>query len=79
MIDLKPYGAFIQNTVRPLVEEAKSLLNDLDRHGLPMNRDNIKFILDYLSAQYKDQLSMQFITTIIVSIIICITIFAILK
>ena len=32
MLDLKPYGAFIENTVRPLLEELKEIkvIRDID-------------------------------------------------
>ena len=79
MIDLKPYGAFIQNTVKPLVEEAKELCDKLEKQGLPVNRDNLKFILDYIACQYKEQISMQFITAIVLTLIICATCIVILR
>jgi len=30
MLDLKPYGAFVENTVRPLLSEIKTLLDEHD-------------------------------------------------
>lgn len=34
MIDLKPYGAFAQNTLRPLIEDVSALLDKLEQKGV---------------------------------------------
>lgn len=34
MIDLKPYGAFIENTIRPLLDECKPFL---DKYNVDIN------------------------------------------
>ena len=33
-MDLKPYGAFIEHTARPLIEEATILLKEIARTGM---------------------------------------------
>lgn len=45
MIDLKPYGAFIEHTIWPLIEETRSLLQEFDKRGIPLNGYMIATIL----------------------------------
>lgn len=73
MIDLKPYGAFIENTIRPLIDESHRLLNELETRGFPINRDNLKYILGYIAEQHRDRIVMEMVRSIVLTIIICIT------
>lgn len=41
MLDLKPYGAFIENTIRPMIEEAQTLLSDLYAYGLHLEKEDL--------------------------------------
>lgn len=45
MIDLKPYGAFIEHTIRPLLGETYRLLEEFDKRGIPLNGYMIATIL----------------------------------
>ena len=45
MIDLKPYGAFIENTIRPLFEELRYILDVANNDGLKITEENISKIL----------------------------------
>lgn len=42
----KPIGAFIENTIRPLIEEMKWLLQELDHLGVKITERNIISITD---------------------------------
>ena len=40
-MDLKPYGAFVENTIRPFCEEFGDILAELQRQGISVNEKNI--------------------------------------
>lgn len=44
MLDLKPYGAFIENTLRPMLEELTELAGELGRYDLVPQRDIPKIL-----------------------------------
>lgn len=44
MIDLKPYGAFIEYTVRPLLEEVKVVL---DKSGMKLSESTLIEMLKF--------------------------------
>lgn len=48
MIDLKPYGAFIEYTIRPLIGELKWLLKELKKQGIKITDSNVKDVLKTL-------------------------------
>ena len=41
MMDIKPYGAFIEHTLRPIIEEFGDILAELQRQGISVNEKNI--------------------------------------
>ena len=48
MLDLKPYGAFVENTVRPMLEELTLLATELGRYDLVPQRDIPKIIRNWM-------------------------------
>lgn len=46
--DLKPLGAFIENTIRPLIEESKIFLGELDKHGIKVNESSLKQVSSHI-------------------------------
>ena len=67
MIDLKPYGAFVENTIRPLLGELKQL-------DIKITDDNISKLVKYSAIHHMAYLTIQSLTTIIVASIICYTV-----
>lgn len=45
MIDLKPYGLFVQNTIRPLFQDLERIVDKLERQGISFNAENFKGVL----------------------------------
>lgn len=45
MIDTKPYALFIQNTIKPIIEDLKEILNELDKSGLSLDKEDFDKIL----------------------------------
>ena len=73
MIDLKPYGGFIENTIRPLIGEAKWFLNELDRQGIKINEDTIMIITHDLIKLHFITLGAEIVKTLGTTAIICFT------
>lgn len=68
MLDLKPYGAFIEHTVRPLFEESELLLKQLEKAGLSLN--DIQPIFKRIGQLHFAALIIEAVKTIICTAII---------
>ena len=64
MIDLKPYGAFVENTIRPLLDR-------LDKSGLRLDRDNIIPILKEVGSLHLKVVIIQSVSQIVIMGLIC--------
>ena len=52
MLDnLKPIGAFVENTIRPMMEEATKLAGELGRYDIIPNRDIPKILRGFFILQ----------------------------
>ena len=72
MIDhWKPLGAFIENTIRPLIEEMKWFLDELDRRSIKVSEENIKNVTDYIAKTYLSGLIIRSINVVIITTLIC--------
>ncbi len=68
MIDLKPYGAFVENTIRPLIEE-------MNKFGFKYDKELFdKLITMHIKAKIAES-----ITVIISTIAVCITAYLIAR
>ena len=74
MIDLKPYGALIENTLRPLLLEVDSLLTRIDKMGFNLSKCNIEFLLKYIAERHMLQSLLDLAKTVIVTAIVCYTV-----
>lgn len=75
--DWKPLGAFIENTIRPVLDESKWLLAELDKQGFQINEKNITTLIKTISNIHFKTLIMDSIRTIIITGIICWTLWKI--
>ena len=48
MIDLKPYGAFIEHTIRPLLSEFNFVLDECDLKGIDLNKLFNNLVIMYI-------------------------------
>lgn len=79
MIDyMKPVGAFLEHTIRPLIQEAKWFLDELESKGLHINERNIKNVSECLVRSYFKCLIIKLIQNIIITGIVCLTTYLIL-
>lgn len=68
MIDLKPYGAFIEHTVRPLVDE-------LNKLGFRVNEKMISLVIKlHIFSKVSDA-----IVSIVTISLVCLTVYSIAK
>ena len=71
MLDLKPYSAFIENTIRPMIEEAQTLLSDLHGYGLYLEKEDIFRMAKIVGLNHFRAVIIQSITNITITAIIC--------
>ena len=79
MIDLKPYGAFLEHTVRPLIEEFRWFLTELEKHGLAITEANLARILRQVGKWHLIMTGMKAIQGIVIAVIVCWTVAQVLK
>ena len=70
MLDLKPYGAFIENTIRPLLEEFKWLLLELEKKGLKISEQSLGQIIKQVAKLHMKSLMISLMRDVIVTLII---------
>ena len=71
MIDLKPYGAFAENTIRPILDRLEEL-------GISFDRNTLLALFKLLSILHIQTVVIQSITQIITLGMVCATIWMIL-
>lgn len=68
--DIKPLGAFIENTIRPLVAEAKDILSEFEKQGFPLTEKRIIAFSKTIATLHLRTVIIQAIRDIIIAIII---------
>ena len=68
MIDLKPYGAFIENTIRPLINESDIFIKEMER--LNITKQDIKQVIKGIALSHAFSVTMETIKTIVCTAII---------
>ena len=66
--DLKPYGAFIEYTIAPILDRCRELIELADEHGLDLNNSLTVAIFLYIIDKV-----FSFTTTLTVTGIVCYT------
>ena len=77
MLDLKPYGAFIENTIRPMIEEAQTLLSDLHGYGLYLEKEDVFRMAKIVGMNHFRAVVVQSLCNITIVSIVCFTIYKI--
>lgn len=74
MIDpLKPLGAFIENTIRPLLGEFKWFFEECEKKGIPLNEESIRSICEYCTRAHFRTVVIQLVQAVLITGIICLT------
>lgn len=70
MIDyMKPVGAFLEHTIRPLIQEAKWFLDELDKRGIKVSEENITHAATHLAGIYIRVTVIRAIQNVIITLI----------
>lgn len=70
MIDPKPIGAFIEYTVKPIIDDARELIELCKEHGILSNHLLTKGLQIFIFQQI-----MSFITAVTCTGLICLTVY----
>jgi hypothetical protein len=74
MIDpLKPLGAFIENTIRPLLGEFKWFFEECEKKGIPINEANVRDIIRYCARAHFRTVMCGCVQAIVITIILCVS------
>ena len=68
--DIKPLGAFIENTIRPMLDEAGDILFEFQRQGINVTQDNLIEYTKTIANIHLRTVIIQAIRDIIIAIII---------
>lgn len=68
--DIKPLGAFIENTIRPVISECKEILEEFKRQGLDVTEDRLVAYTKTIAGLHLRTIVIQAIRDIIIAIII---------
>jgi len=68
--DIKPLGAFIENTIRPLIQESGDILFEFQRQGINITADNLIQFTKKVAHLHLRTVIIQAIRDIIIAIII---------
>ncbi len=74
MIDpLKPLGAFIENTIRPLLGEFKWFFEECEKKGLSLNEENVIRVCRVILRCHFRTVLIQLAQAVLITVIICLT------
>lgn len=74
MIDpLKPLGAFIENTVRPLLGEFKWFFDECEKKGIHINEKNVERICRVVLHCHFRTVAFDAFKSVLITLIICAT------
>lgn len=71
---LKPYGAFVEYTLKPLLDDTKEILELVEKQGIPVKE--LKRVAIFLYIYHE---LMQFIMTCAITGAICLTVSKIVR
>ena len=70
---IKPIGGFIENTIRPMLSEAKWFFKECEKKGIKINENNVVRIIDYVSRAHIRTCLIHLLQSVIITVIICLT------
>lgn len=66
-------GAFIENTIRPLLAEFKWFFEECDKRGIPLNETNIRSIVDYAARAHFRTVLLGCVQAVLITVLCCVT------
>ena len=79
MIDLKPYGAFVEHTIRPMLSEFKWVLDEFEKNELKLTESNLEALGSYLMKMYAISLVSDIVKTIVTVGSVCLVAYLVLR
>lgn len=79
MIDLKPYGAFIEHTLRPFIEEMRWFIKECEKKGIKVTESNIKKVLKQLAKLHIITTVIEAVKQVLILGLICLTAYVVLQ
>ena len=68
--DIKPLGAFVENTIRPIINEFSELLKECKAQGINLTEDNIIRVVKQVTHLHLRTIMMQAIRDIVIALIV---------
>lgn len=68
--DIKPLGAFIENTIRPVIQEAGDILAEFQRQGIAVTQENLISYTKTISNLHLRTIIIQSLRDITIALII---------
>lgn len=68
--DIKPLGAFIENTIRPIIQESGDILAEFQRQGISVTQENLISYTKTIANLHLRTVIIQAIRDIIIGLII---------
>ena len=68
--DIKPLGAFIENTIRPMIQEAGDILAEFQRQGIAVTQENLISYTKTIANLHLRTVIIQAIRDIVIALII---------
>lgn len=76
---IKPIGAFVENTLRPLLDEMHWFFEACEKRGVPITEENVKSVLEYIARAHMRTCVVNLLQNMVVTLIICLTFFLLAK
>lgn len=79
MIDLKPYGGFIEHTIRPLLDEFKFVIGELNKYGFNFTEDSLSRLSKPFFKLYVISVVFDFLKTVVTIGAVCTVAYLVLR
>ena len=75
---IREYAAFVQNTIYPMLDSIKDIIDTASEKGLPIDKESLSELLEKVFLAHIINESIKAFVHIFISVLICITAYKIL-
>lgn len=75
---IREYAAFVQNTIYPMLDDIKDIIEKASEKGFPIDKESLGELLEKLFLAHLIDQSIKAFVHIVIAILICITAYKIL-
>ena len=76
---IREYSAFIQNTIYPMLDNIKDIIDTATEKGLPIDKESLGELLEKIFLAHLIDASIKAFVNIFIAVIVCITAYKILS